>query len=567
MRIAIVCDEGFVPRWLHPALERLHAVEGVDLVLAFVASRSCVPRCRDCAGAAETWAFRRVPALGAAGQPDEWGHIPTVHGHGAPAADMALAVDCRLDRCAALRWAPSLGTCTLAVEGAVGVRGLREAVFAFARRQPYLRFSLLLAMANESDGPRIIRDGAVRMAHSHVKSLDTLFAAAGHALASAIHDLVLGGPSTRQWPVHAPQPALRRLGAGMIGACYMYSAGRFSAKIARGALYFEKWNFGLCAVPPDGFLGLSTAPQATWLPECAGLSYVADPFAASSHHGLLLLAERFEERRNRGSIVSINWDGAAEAHMSSAIDRNFHLSYPYLFRDGDHLYCVPEAAESGRVILFRAGPEPGQWRELGTLIHFAAVDPTIFYRSGHWWLFCTSPDRSELPSASTKLYVWFAETLTGPWRPHPLNPVKTDVRSSRPAGAPFIHGGRLYRPAQDCSETYGGAISLVEIVELSETTFAERLVTRIGADLNGPYPHGLHTLVRAGNGSAIDGKRRVFSLRLPWIKLLRRLAWGERHAPPTSRPTSVRRRGTVCHGTPALDRRFPLTDKKEKIIF
>src|SRR5213596_456309 len=55
----------------------------------------------------------------------------------------------------------------------------------------------------------------------------------------------------------------------------------------------------------------------------------------------------------------------------------------------------------------------------------------------------------------------------GPWRPHPGNPVKVDVRSSRPAGGPFLFGGNLYRPAQDCSRTYGGGITINRVTHLS----------------------------------------------------------------------------------------------------
>jgi len=66
-------------------------------------------------------------------------------------------------------------------------------------------------------------------------------------------------------------------------------------------------------------------------------------------------------------------------------------------------------------------------------------------------LFFTDADDGPL----TKLRVWFADDLLGSWCPHPGNPVKPDIRSARPAGTPFVHDGALYRPAQDCSRTYG----------------------------------------------------------------------------------------------------------------
>jgi hypothetical protein len=51
-----------------------------------------------------------------------------------------------------------------------------------------------------------------------------------------------------------------------------------------------------------------------------------------------------------------------------------------------------------------------------------------------------------------------ADTITGPWIPHARWPVKIDIRGARPAGMMFNLDGRLFRPAQDCAETYGAGI-------------------------------------------------------------------------------------------------------------
>ena len=50
---------------------------------------------------------------------------------------------------------------------------------------------------------------------------------------------------------------------------------------------------------------------------------------------------------------------------------------------------------------------------------------------------------SEDDNNQVSLHLFFSETLRGNWSAHPLNPVKTDVRSSRPAGPVIVHDGEL----------------------------------------------------------------------------------------------------------------------------
>lgn len=47
-------------------------------------------------------------------------------------------------------------------------------------------------------------------------------------------------------------------------------------------------------------------------------------------------------------------------------------------------------------------------------------------------------------------FLFFADSLTGEWTPHPTNSVVSDVRRSIPAGKLFEQEGKLMRPAQDC---------------------------------------------------------------------------------------------------------------------
>jgi len=122
-------------------------------------------------------------------------------------------------------------------------------------------------------------------------------------------------------------------------------------------------------------------------------------------------------------------------------------------------------------------------------------------------MFCTNYD----DEVESKLYLWHAPRLEGPWEPHAANPLKTDVRSSRPAGRPFLFDGIYYRPAQDGSRGYGSGICINRIVCLTTREFAETPVRHISPISGSGYQEGIHTLVGCGPVTVIDGKRYILT--------------------------------------------------------
>jgi hypothetical protein len=157
--------------------------------------------------------------------------------------------------------------------------------------------------------------------------------------------------------------------------------------------------------------------------------------------------------------------------------------------------------------LFRAVEFPRRWSKIAVLVErFSGVDPTVFRHDGRWWLMCTERGRD----ADASLWIWHAAELLGPWTAHARNPVKTDVRSARPGGAPFVHGGVLYRPAQDCSKVYGWRIVIQRVKRLTASEFVEEPVAVLEASKDSPFPLGRHTLTPVGDVVLIDGHRAVF---------------------------------------------------------
>ena len=320
--------------------------------------------------------------------------------------------------------------------------------------------------------------------------------------------------------------------------CYGAAWLRGRLRSLRSRYTIEIWNIGIAPRPALEVLARGgPITGVTWLPSPPTLTFRADPFGWIDSAGRTSIAhERFDYRAGKGTLEVARLHGAAAAASFEPLaDLPVHASYPYLMPVPGLLLCLPEVNESGRTILFKIETEPMRLTYVATLLDDVPLcDGTVFRFGEHHWLFGTRIDRD----SQLRLYAWCAKAVDGPWTPHPLNPIKCDITSARPAGVPFWAGGSLIRPAQDCSRSYGGAIALNRIVELTTTTFREETVARIEPDARGPYPHGIHTLSFVGDSLLVDGKRFEFrwnaaalNRRLPMCGHERRLKFRAKAGP------------------------------------
>jgi hypothetical protein len=290
----------------------------------------------------------------------------------------------------------------------------------------------------------------------------------------------------------------------------------------RRYFFLEYWNIGIIDAAIERVITDGEARSVRWLAPPRPLHYHADPFALPEQPDSILF-EEYSHVTGVGWISSMPLTGVqCSPRRVAFFDQGSHRSYPFLFCAEGETFCVPESASDRRVDLYRAVRFPDLWQHARTLIEgFPALDSSIFFHGGRWWLLCTSGEEG----GEHQLYAWHAAALLGPWTPHPLNPLKCDVSSTRPAGRPFLLDGSLFRPAQDCAQTYGGAIVINRIIALTPTEFVEEPIGRIEPAADSDYRHGLHTVCPFGDMTIIDGKRFVFDIRAPYLKA--------KHAPPS----------------------------------
>ncbi len=234
----------------------------------------------------------------------------------------------------------------------------------------------------------------------------------------------------------------------------------------------------------------------------------ADPFPFFYGGKDYIFFEDLDYKSNKGAISYVSFDeNGLPTAVKQALSSDYHLSYPFIFEWNGHVYMIPETAQKNVVQLFRAVSFPDKWEFVENLLEGVnAVDATLLDHNGFWYMFVNISECGG--SSCDELFLFTAKIPLGPFIPHPQNPIKSDARSARPAGGFLKSEGKLIRPSQDCTGTYGRAINFCEVTTLTLTEYEEHIIGRIDPTWSNGLT-GTHTFNRSENIDVIDGKRMV----------------------------------------------------------
>lgn len=259
----------------------------------------------------------------------------------------------------------------------------------------------------------------------------------------------------------------------LLGKLSKLSATYFKSKLQH-AFYLDRWVLAYRFRQTDDDAN-NTLYRFKYLLPRPGC-YWADPFPIKVDDKYYLFFEEFVNKQNKGQIAVVELSKSSVSEPVVALERDYHLSYPFVFKHHNQMMMIPETAANKQVELYSATRFPDTWKlETVLMENISAKDVTLAQIDDLWWMFVAI---SEYPFADD-LHLFYAESPYGPWRPHKLNPVKSDVRSSRPAGNIFEWNGDLYRPSQDSSRHYGYAITINRILRLTPHEFVEEEVSKI----------------------------------------------------------------------------------------
>ena len=234
----------------------------------------------------------------------------------------------------------------------------------------------------------------------------------------------------------------------------------------------------------------------------------ADPFLFQHEGECYLFYEAYADGDRKAHIAVSRFNGDKVEPIGVALDCPHHLSYPFVFREGDDIFMMPETHKSHRVEIWRCTEFPLTWELYSTALDgHSAADNILTRHGGKWWLFTNLSDFHAYEDHCSELYIF---EVDGPElkrvTPHKHNPVVIGSTVARNAGRIFERDGKLYRPSQrNAYGMYGYGLNIMEIDQLDLDNYSERCIRTITPDFKAGLL-GCHHFDAAGERYVLDAR-------------------------------------------------------------
>ncbi len=298
-------------------------------------------------------------------------------------------------------------------------------------------------------------------------------------------------------------------------------------KFIKRNFFVEMWYVGIVklskkeVVENDGLIKILN--KVHWLDSKKQYTYYADPFPfIDSNKQLHIFVEEFNYFYKKGFICDLTLDKKHNIVEKKIIIKDkYHYSYPFLLKEKNIDYLMPESNSQNSLFLYKRNKD-NQWKKERTLIENEnIIDGTLFYYKKVYYLFYSIKTKNK----DSELHISYSSSLLKKFFKHPKNPVRIGKRSARPAGNIFTYQDKIYRAGQDCSKTYGGAITINKIIKLSKTDYQEKKINQITAG-NLQHNQGIHTINFIDDYAVIDAKKisfRFFKFGVNFTRRIKRL--------------------------------------------
>ncbi|WP_430936995.1 glucosamine inositolphosphorylceramide transferase family protein [Saccharicrinis sp. 156] len=262
----------------------------------------------------------------------------------------------------------------------------------------------------------------------------------------------------------------------MIKFCFTYFKGRLGkikskfskSKGARWTLMLGQGNF------------LDTELKKLKPIQLPAGEFWADPFLFYHQGEKYVFFENFPYKDGLGKISCGKLSGGKVVDVVDVLTKDYHLSYPFIFHEGNEIFMIPETNEANRLEIYRCIKFPDQWELYSTAFEGEAIVDTIYYKDtdSQSWLFVNKGDEFFCNLYIYKISSLKLEEISS----HSLNPVITDSRTGRNGGAIFRHENKFIRPSQlNIRGVYGYGLNLNVINKLNLENYEEKHLSGIEA--------------------------------------------------------------------------------------
>jgi len=292
------------------------------------------------------------------------------------------------------------------------------------------------------------------------------------------------------------------------------------SSLRRRLICNQNWNIGFCDLTPEEFISSRKLGRVVWMKNPYKDRWFADPFLLDvTEDSITVFVEERMVIADRGYLSELVIDRRTleikERYVILAPDS--HLSYPAIIRKDGHIYVYPENALGGPLKMYEYDSVNHQLMNPKVILNERVADSTILEKGGKYYLIAV-----KYPESLEKAYLYVSDEMDGPYKQVEEAPVQMSRSCSRPGGNWFYANNNLYRPAQDCSVNYGGALKLMRVESITPFQEHEELTVQ---PLNYKYNLGVHTINFHNGLAVIDGYGYLYPLfgRLYYSHIARQL--------------------------------------------
>ena len=279
----------------------------------------------------------------------------------------------------------------------------------------------------------------------------------------------------------------------------------------------DRWGLGFIEEPLSDILNgqpyqihcVTGIPKDRWY---------ADPFILDyDENQIELLVEEWKYKINKGRIARLTIDRKTYQLLRETIilELDTHLSFPFIQRKDGKIYVSPENGSAGEWNQYEYSVNSDKLTRIRTTVSEPLTDAISTSLLGEELIFSTHH-----PIANKSvLSVYNAQGVR-------ITDVQFPKNVARGAGDWFIFEDRVFRPAQDCSVSYGGSVIIQEVKRTGKSSFEFNDVIRLESN-NPKYCRGLHTFNHYKDLTVVDvygyRKRHLGKMTDSLLRLIKRL--------------------------------------------
>ena len=222
----------------------------------------------------------------------------------------------------------------------------------------------------------------------------------------------------------------------------------------------------------------------------------ADPFFFKNNNKEYVFYESYSYKKKRGEIACGQFKDNKIINSKIFLKKNYHLSYPFLFRYNGDIFLIPETHQKKRLEIYKCIKFPFKWKLFSTgFTNKSLVDTTILQHNKSLWLF-TNEMSSEVDDFNKKLHIYKIDSpKLKKIIAHTKNPVINNLNGGRNAGSFMNINKEIIRPSQiNKIGKYGYALKLSKVKKLTTSNYVEKKIKTILP--NKKFASGIHHITR-----------------------------------------------------------------------